>query len=278
VSSKFSANFNEAGGVAGYIDGISRTIETNEYVGSVVSYVNSTLSEAFEIAVDVAARNSTDAFSHVYEWGQSYGDKSTVGMPSQRLWYLMSTGSGANRVVSFAFRPSRVPVPINPILTEPGENGRKVEQGVHVFTWKAPIMEYGIRVNVARLPGTKSLAFVGSDGQIKFRKGPFSYVPGKRNYRVFSSYFIAWWQVEAQQIFDNNIAKELEKNVIDEKRIAEVKRKYRTRDKTISINTSYENGTLSFAKARAAAIKDMKNQEREYKRKSDTRRLRNSGF
>ena len=262
----------------GYLDGVSRSIETDQYIGSVVSYVSSTLSEAFGIAVDAAARLSPQSFMHVYEWGRDYHDYTTVGSESHRLWKLVSTGRGSKRLMAYTFLPSVRPVPINPILLEEGSTGKTVKSGVHVFTWKAPIMEYGIRVTVKRRPGTDFLAFVGEDGEIKFRKGPFSYVPGRGSTMgVFSGFFVAWWSTEAPDIYDKTLSKELERKVVNEGTLSSVTRKLRTKTKTFSIGASY-GGSQTFTQAKRQAEKDMKKAQKEYESKSAQKRLRRYGI
>ena len=272
------ANTSSASALQGYLSGMSRTIETNEYIGSVISYVSSTLGEAFGMAVDAAARNMPESFMHVYEWGRDYQDYSTVGHEQSRLWRLTSTGRGAKRTMGYAFLPSVKPVPINPILLEAGSTGKTVKSGLHVFTWKAPIMEYGIRVTIKRRPGTDYLAFVGDDGEIKFRKGPFSFTPGSKSTQgVFTGFFLAWWNTEGPDLYDKSIRRELENNVTNETKLASATRRFVTKSKTFEINSNYA-GQRTFNQAKRQAEKDMKKAQREYQNKSAQKRLRKYGI
>lgn len=270
----------EAQAALGYIEGMSATIETNQYIGSVISYVNSRLGEEFGIAADLAAKAMPESFMHVYEWGNKYQDYSTVGDPDQRLWRLTSVGRGrgTSRTMGYAFLPSSKPTPINPIL-----QGR-VKEDLHVFTWKAPVMEYGLRVTVKRKPGTDFLVFTDNEtDEIRVTKGPHTFTAGispygRQNQKgVFTSFFVGWWSTKAQNIFDTDIKKELEGDLISEGKMAAATRRFRTKTKSFSIGASYA-GQATFVEARRQAQKDLKNVQKKYDSATAQRRLKRYGI
>jgi len=276
----FGMDNSEAEGVIGYIDGMTATVETDRYIGSVISYVNSRLGDEFGIAVDVAAHNMPESFMHVYEWGNSYQDYSTVGDAANRLWRLTTVGHsrGTSKTMGYAFLPSNRPTPINPIL-----QGR-VKADLHVFTWKAPVMEYGMRVTVKRKPGTDFLVFTDNEtDEIRVTKGPHTFTAGisphgrQQQKGVFTSFFVGWWSTEAQNIFDTDIKKELERDLVSEGKMMATARRLRTRTKSFDINTSYA-GQATFGAAKRQAQKDLKKIQRGYDSKSAQKRLKKYGI
>lgn len=256
----FGVDNGQASGFAGYINGLATEVQTNRYISSVVSYTYKRLASYFEDAADAAARRAPDSFKHMYEWGSSYGDTSTVGLPDTRLWRLVSTGSGRNRSVTFTFLPSVRPVPINPILTVPGKTGKTVREGVHVFTWKARVQEEGTPVTIKRI-SAKYLAFVGSDSQIKFRKGPMTVTPRSHS-GVFSEFFLAWWNIEGPDMFDRIIRPEIENDLFPNTKISEVKSKFKVKMKPMSI--SAVSGAREFSAGTSWGKADLKAKERKY--------------
>jgi hypothetical protein len=274
----FGVDGSQVEAMMGYIDGVSATIETDQYIGSVISYVNSRLGEEFGIAVDLAAKAMPESFMHVYEWGNKYQDYSTVGDPDNRLWRLTSVGRGTNRVMGYAFLPSNKPTPINPIL-----QGR-VKENLHVFTWKAPVMEYGLRVTVKRKPGTDFLVFTDNEtDEIRVTKGPHSFTAGispygRQNQKgVFTAFFVGWWSTKAQNIFDTDIKKELERDLVSEGKMVAATRRFRTKQKSFTIGTSYA-GQATFGAAKRQAQKDLKQVQKGYDSKTAQRRLRKYGI
>lgn len=271
----FSMDPGQTGIVNGYISGVAKNISTRHYIDGAVTFASETLSAAFEEALDLAARAMPERFYHVYNWGEDYGDRSTVGLPQFRLWKLVTTGKGQNRAVGFTFLPETRPSPIEPELLEPGENERSVNSDVHIFMWKAPVMEYGIEVVIRpKLPGVKAMAFVDDDGEIIFRKGEVRTIPGYRTTTgVFTSTFIAWWSQAAHQVFDTQVKPELERDVITNAELARVaKRATRRRRKDMGISA------IDFRTGEQLALKHMKNNEIDYVRRARRRRMSLYGY
>lgn len=265
-------------GITGFIDGLAKEVQTDKLISSVVGYVQSELSKEFGYAVDAAARAAPESFLHVYEWGNSYQDYSTVGSPVHRLWQLNQIGRGRSRAMSFVFLPSVRPVPINPILEG------LVREGVHVFTWKAPIMEYGMRVSVKRKPGTKVLIFTdNATDEVVFSKGPHSFnagtsphgKPGQR--RVFTSFFVAWWATEAGNIFENRLRSQIENDIAVPRRWDRFVRRYKPKKKQFTIQTTLQ-GHSNFNQARRDARAEIRAMGRDYQNKTRQGRLEQYGF
>lgn len=274
MRAKFSVDRLQSDAFMGYLDGLSTSISSRRYMGSVLDYTYSTLSERFGESMDAAARLSPKNYHHVYEWGDAYGDTSTVGNPAFRLWQLESIGKGNRRTIGFTFLPSVRPSPINPILLEPGENGQTVLEGVHVFTWKAPIMEYGITVTISPQL-TDYLAFV-MDDEIVFTQKTIHAVPGKGgSIGSFTGFFMRWFGGgAAQKIFDLDIRPELERDVSNETALSSVLSKYRRR-KGVNVNlASYS----AFADGKAAAEKDFKIKSGKYIAEAAERRFDIYGY
>ena len=272
-------------GITGLIDGFADTIKTDKLISTVVGYVQSELGKEFGDAVDRMAMKMPMSFLHVYEWGANYHDFSTVGQKHMRLWKLTQVGTGRSRAISFVFLPSVRPVPIHPDLLEPGKTGKTVREGVHVFTWKAPIMEYGIRVTIKRKPGTNVLVWIDNeDGRIRFGKGPQKSFPGgvspygKPNQRrVFTTFFINWWQTDAPRIYDEKIRPKIENDISPPKRWDKFVRRYKPRTKSFSIQTTLQ-GHKNFNSARKAAREELQAVGKDYARKSSQGRLGKFGY
>lgn len=192
---RFSANTSEASALAGYVDGMAATISTKRYMDSVVQYSYRKLSEQFGYAMDLAAALNPESYHHVYEWGSDYEDRhGNAGNPAKRLWFLTSVGSGGRRTVGYEFLPSVVSVPVNPQLLVPGKrSGKTVKEGIHIFTWKAPVFEYGIPVTI-RPELSDWLAMPSQRGTAMFTQKTYTRTPGAYGTMgMFSAFFLKWW-------------------------------------------------------------------------------------
>lgn len=265
----------QADAVSGYIEGISTTISTTRYLDGVVEFASRQMMDKFATAVDVAAAAAKESFAHVYEWGDEYGDTSRVGAPQFRLWRMTSIGRGRRREIGFQFLPSKVPSPIEPELLEPGPNGQTVNEDVHIFTWKAPVMEYGMEVEIRpKLSKVKAMAFVDDEtGEIIFRKTPIITVPGKDDHiGVFTGFYAAWWSQAAGQVFDQEIRPQLEADVISERALKKVAQATRRRRKGIDLTT------VDYNRGKSMAEKHMKDNEIDYVRRAARRRRERYGY
>lgn len=205
--------------LAGYIDGMSTTVSTRRFLDSATQFAYRKLAEQFGRDMDYEASRHVEMYHHVYEWGGSdwASRYSEVGNPTHRLWRMTSTGSGGRRRVSYEFMPSTVPVPVNPVLLVPGKkSGKTVREGVHVFTWKAPVMEYGIQVTIRPELGDW-LAFP-NNGRAQFTQREFKQTPGQGGTMgMFSAFFLRWWRGgDAARTFNRDARPQLEGVVSNE--------------------------------------------------------------
>jgi len=267
----FSMDEGETGIVNGYIKGIADNISTRRYVDGAVEFATQQLSRKFEEEADIAAASNEgrEHFYHVYNWGDTYGDRSLVGSPANRLWKLVSVGQGKNRAIGFTFLPETRPSPIEPELLELGVN-----PGVHIFTWKAPVMEYGIPVNIRpKLPGVKGMSFV-KDGVVYYRQGEVNTTPGyKTTTGVFSSFFVTWWSQVAPGEYERNVKPMLEADVIRPGDLSKIaKQATRRRRKDLGINVLDEKTGERLAK------KHMDDNRIDYVRRARRRRMKLYGY
>lgn len=199
----------------GFTRGMITRASTTQHMGAVMNYVSNALVGAFELAMDSYAALNPEQFHHVYEWGKSYGSHETVGVPQFRLWKLMIVGTGRERGVSYTFLPSKRPVPIEEELLVPGKRGKTVLTDVHIFTWKATVMEYGLPVSISPKLGNFLVFPDPQSGKLVFTRRTINTVPGKDKLRGnFHSFFQAWWTGVANTVFDRQIRPELEATII----------------------------------------------------------------
>lgn len=270
---KFDMDNSAADKFSGYLTGIADAIETPKYLESAIEYASSILRNRYEGAVDLAARLNPEKFHHIYEWGNDYGDYSTVGVPQMRLWKIIENGRGNSKSLGYTFLPSVRPVPIEPELLEPGKNGQVVKEGVHIFTWKATVMEYGQTVRIEpKLRQVKSMAFV-VDGKVIFRKTPVITQPGMYNGNAgaFTGITYAWWGTQAEVIFSNEIRPVLERNLVPRNARGQfVKWSRDIYRRRATLNQMSDK--IHFDSGRSQAIKDMQRQSIDYVGEAQKRR------
>lgn len=210
---QFLMDTSDEANFAGYVTGIADTVNTTEYIGAAVQYTKTILSRHFEDAVDKAARENRSQWHHVYEWGDSYGDRTPVGNPHMRLWQLVNRGRGRkNSAIGFAFLPSIKEVPLHEKEEAAGVEAR------HTFTWKAQVFEYAMTVHIAPVEAGKGklVFFDERTDKLVMRSKPVTTVPGKDSgiAGTFTTFFVGWWRTMAPGIYLNEIRPELEKNIV----------------------------------------------------------------
>lgn len=244
--SKVDLNVDTSGeaALAGYMTGLSTVVSSKRYLDSATSYAYSTLTFEFGVAMDAEAALHPNLYHHVYEWGDSWDERySKVGNRLSRLWTLRSTGSGGKRTLMYIFLPSIVPSPVNPQLTTPGKTGESVKTGVHVFTWKSTVMEYGLSVSIVPQLA-RALAFPsGIPGQPIFKQQATA-VPGEGGTMgMFTGFYEKWWNVTAPVLFDTTIRPKLESDVADESGLhAALASRRRSMSIEIGNKTAFEQG------------------------------------
>lgn len=274
----FDLDISEASATLGYISGVAASIMDRTYLDSVIEYTSDTLAAKFAISADAAARMSPNAYFHMYEWGREYGSRENVGIPQRRLWKLVSTGNGAHRVLGFTFLPSTRPVPIEPELLVPGKKGRTVNTDVHIFTWSALVMEQGLQVTL--MPKlTKNMAFVASDGTLRFTSKTIRTNPGEISGVAgnFTNFYRSWWASAGPSIFENEIKPGLEFDIVHPRgaggRFVE-----RTSPRLVRADQAVSVGLQSYTEGMAKAKATLKINKMNYIGRARARRLELYGY
>jgi hypothetical protein len=167
---------------------IGVSIDTDAHMSDLMDASMKIMKQDFQQYVDMLAMNMPSRFHHVYEWGQ-------IGNPAAALWETLATGRGRDRAVTFEFRPSVTVVPIPDV--PPSKSGKQLQE-IHVFTWKAPVMEYGEAVHIAAR-NSNVLAFpnpdLESDRPLIFTRSPVVVRnPGGTAVQgAFTTTFSDWW-------------------------------------------------------------------------------------
>ena len=249
----FSMDASEAAAALGVMNQMAMSIETDRFKRSVISYAHAEMAHAFDLSISQAAQQDPAKYHHVFEWRM-------VGNPAGKLWKHKLTGRGGNREAHFTWKASKAP-----ILTpqerysgaySTGEDAiRKVSPKVisklskrtYFFYWKAPVMEYNVKVDIAPKWAKKLFVPVRDNprGYI-FTRHVSNFTPGgSETTGAFSTYWTMWWQDQAQAIFDAEIRRTIERDLgrIEPEKVAA---KYR---KTQVKSFSLAGGNVEYAKA-----------------------------
>jgi hypothetical protein len=207
----FNVDIAEASALTGFLQKLSLDIKSSRHIGPVLKYTHVIMSKAFTEYMATVAPAQQSRFHHVYEWGQ-------VGDPTAKLWDDKLIGNGANRTATFQWRASKQTVPVRPDFKEVG-----VKQ-IHVFVWKAPVMEYGKNIVIepkrgkflayftgptdpeGKYPGPNSDQRVITDSPIHVTDPGGNMVKGS-----FTREYVSWWGGSgAQAVFESSVRKVLE--------------------------------------------------------------------
>lgn len=217
MTADFNVDTAQGSALVGYIEGMTSTISSRRYLDSATQFAFGKLAEQFGRDIDAYAATHKSLLHHVYEWGDDYASRyENVGLPTHRLWRLTSSGGGGRRRVSYNFLPSIKPVPVNPVLLVPGKrSGKTVREGVHVFTWKAPAMEYGITVTIQ--PELGDWIAFPRGGRAQFSQKTVTQDLGKGSQTgMFAAFFLKWWARDADATFDRDVRPRLESDTANE--------------------------------------------------------------
>lgn len=187
-------------------------MNTDRHLNTVTRAAFEVLAEQFNMATHVAARAAVGEFHHVYEWEH-------IGFPGFQLWRNQLNGRGGQRRVTWGWRASKTTVPTQTNIYggprfehSKGFDPEKLNR-IHIFVWKAPMMEYGVRVtvrpklsNVLVFPNPDlkgSGAFGYQPKPVTFSPHPVTSTPGEQVQGNFTAWFVAWWGGgSAQQIVE----------------------------------------------------------------------------
>ena len=224
----------EASALSGFLTTLSTQVKTDANMSQVVAYAHDKMSERFDAYMSAIAPTAPNQFHHVYDWGH-------IGVPRFQLWKNTLKGRGSDRLASFEFRASVLPVPLP-------EGDKKPFRRKHRFIYKAMIMEYNIGVTITP-KRAKILAFPTED-RIIFTRGPvFVQNPGgSATTGAFTAAWTNWWTgAGASQAFDGEIRRTLESDFA-ERNLSKFMRRFKiARRKTGSLSVAdnraaFENG------------------------------------
>jgi hypothetical protein len=210
----FGADTGEAHALIGFLQTLSTEIRTNRHLGPVLKYTHSIMSDEFTDHMSTIAPAQQARFHHVYEWGM-------IGNPLGKLWSDRLVGHGNNRVATFQWRASKKTVPVREDFAEVG-----VKQ-IHVFVWKAPVMESGTPVTVTPKRGQFLVYFTGPTSPEYKYPGPggeeqvittnpirVQHPGGKATTGAFIREYVSWWAgAGGQATFEAKIRRVLEEDL-----------------------------------------------------------------
>ncbi|QOI67434.1 hypothetical protein SEA_BEUFFERT_32 [Streptomyces phage Beuffert] len=254
----FNVDTSEGAALSGFLKELSLKIGTPRHIGPVLKYTHALMSQEFTDYMAVVAAAQTSRFHHVYEWGQ-------VGDPTAKLWDDKLIGGGNNRTATFTWRASKQLVLVSQEAQDVG-----VKQ-IHVFAWKAPVMEYGKNITIEPKRGEYLSLFTGptkQGGKWKLRvfKGPVTVTNpgGKMTKGSFTREYVSWWGgTGAQGVFESKVKKVLEED-LGRMPIESVTKQFRRANtKTFKMSTIGEAEAAEKA-GRAAAQKYLNGRSNNY--------------
>ncbi len=204
----FNADISEASALSGFLKELSTKIGTSRHIGPVLKYTHSLMSDEFTEYMSVVSAAQPSRLHHVYEWGQ-------VGDPTAKLWEDKLIGGGNNRTATFTWKASKQIVPVRDDFREKGV------KAIHVFVWKAPVMEYGKDIVIRPKRGKFIAYFTGpTDPETKYKmqvtSNPITVTDpgGKLTKGSFTREYVSWWSgAGAQAVFENKIRRVLEEDL-----------------------------------------------------------------
>ncbi|QIN94023.1 hypothetical protein PP459_gp211 [Streptomyces phage Wakanda] len=198
----------EASALVGFLQTLSTEVKTTRHIGPVLKYTHAIMSEEFTDHMSVIAPSQSSRFHHVYEWGM-------VGNPLGKLWTDRLVGGGNNRIATFQWRASKKVVPVREDFQAVG-----VKQ-IHVFVWKAPVMESGVSLEIAPKRGKVLAYFTGPttpEGkyEMAITSNPIRVENpgGVATTGAFTREYVSWWSGSgAEATFERRVRRVLEEDL-----------------------------------------------------------------
>lgn len=204
----FNVDTAEAAALTGFLKQLSLEIKSTRHIDPVLRYVHSVMSDEFTDHMTVIAPVQPGRFHHVYEWGQ-------IGDPRAKLWNDKLIGRGSSRIATFTWKASKQVVPVREDFKQLGV------KKIHVFVWKAPVMEYSRNIEIEPKRGRFLAYFTGpSTPENKYDMG-FTSKPinvenpgGPLVKGSFTREYVRWWGgAPAENVFDQRIRQTLERDL-----------------------------------------------------------------
>lgn len=254
----FNTDISEAAALSGFLKQLSTKIGTARHIGPVLKYTHAVMSDEFTEYMSVVSAAQQSRFHHVYEWGQ-------IGDPTAKLWEDKLIGGGNARTATFTWKASKQVVPVREDFREAG-----VKQ-IHVFVWKAPVMEYGKNITIRPKRGKFIAYFTGPTNPdtkypMKITKNPITVTDpgGEMTKGSFTREYVSWWSgTGAQGVFESTIRRVLEED-LGKMPIESVTKKFRrSSSKTFTMQTIVSADAAERA-GRAAADRYLNSRSRNY--------------
>lgn len=286
---RWDINLGEVAQMVGSIYGVTETVKTSYYIDALMRYAHSEAAQQFNR--DIAAQAiATQMFNHMYEWGTAGINKGRTTRrmnplsPEAMLWeHRLSGGRSRSKGIDWKFRASKVPVP-QPTTAKTKvarEHLDRLSGRKHIFFWKAPIIEYGMKVKLR--PKYANAIFVPFYGKPRsphlspedrkrgfiFHKGPLTNVPGHGTIQGrdlagnFTAFWESWWNGAGSQILESKMNGAVDKHV--EEAFARAGKKGsrgRSKNWRFEIKTA-ERETERFLERRAKALAQQAEMESE---------------
>lgn len=254
----FNVDTAESAALTGFLQELSMGIKTSRHIGPILKYTHVVMSQAFTDYMATVAPAQQSRFHHVYEWGQ-------VGDPTAKLWDDKLIGGGATRTATFSWRASKQTVPVRPDFKEVG-----VKQ-IHVFVWKASVMEYGKNITIKPKRGKFLAYFTGPTNpsnkyQRQVTQNPIHVTNpgGIMTKGSFTREYVSWWGGSgADGVFNSTIRRILEEDLGKMPIESATKPFRRARTKTVGIGVVADSAAAQRAGA-AAAKKYLEARSRKY--------------
>lgn len=267
----------------GFVKTMTKEIDTDYYLSSVIDYTYSMLSKDFDNYVNSAALSNPDVFRHVYEPGK-------VGIDQFKLWENTIYGRGRSKEVSFQWKPSVMPIltpdqrasnPNDPMSKVPDEIRDRLSDRKYVFRMQAPIMEYRIKTTVT--PRYANFLFIPTFStqyhRTQGRRSGGKREYAGRNYRLeksnvpdwdyrnpqepsgqgstvgrFTGAWVGYWNGgAADQTWEMEIAPKIQAGIVQANReVAKVSKTRKTSKKSFSISTFNDSSAAFQAGANIA--------------------------
>jgi hypothetical protein len=214
------------------IDGLIDAIAAGHAVTESMTdskYLDALVDVAFEVADDEfnleaeAYAKSTGKISHMYEWGTNGINKGRTNVrmpasnPNARLWHNFTVGTGLDRTLTFAFRPSLANVP-KPTQQDTGMSQEVINKlRDHTFKWKAEVLEDGQEVTIAPkrvkfilIPAYKDERYWMRPSDVKRGYALFKYpirsTPGEgKYYGAFEAFWYAYWLDHGDALIESGV-------------------------------------------------------------------------
>ena len=205
-------------GIADYMlinEEFARQLGTDRNLAAITSAATRSTAAAFARDMDIAAMAKPAEFHHMYDWGG-------LGNPSSRLWRYVLTGLGKTREMTYEFAASVKPVPRG-IGLDGQPNPYDTRNAVHVFVWKAAMLELGATVTinpsgdkgVLVFPVAHNYNFAQGDPRsgMAFTNNPVTITLGKNTQGKFNEFWEGWWETHGQTIIIDDIKEPFETRV-----------------------------------------------------------------